>query len=183
GPGATPAGPRSTPSGATPRIVAAFLLGGVVGAALHAGLVREPPARVVYLERPAPATPVSAAPNEPASPIPPALPSPAADSAPAAHPSAPRSHASQLSAERMMLDEARTSLVKGDARGALEVLERHRRAFPSPLLGEERDALQIQALVKAGRYDEARARAEAFRKRSPDSLFLPMVDAALGSIP
>ena len=34
-----------------------------------------------------------------------------------------------------------------------------------------------------GRYDEARARAEAFRKRTPDSLFLPTVESAIASIP
>jgi hypothetical protein len=55
--------------------------------------------------------------------------------------------------------------------------------FPSALLGEERDALQAQApWSKAARYDEARAR-DSFRKRTPGSLFLPMVDAAIASIP
>jgi hypothetical protein len=101
-------------------------------------------------------------------------------------PSAPRpapSAASQLGAERTLLDGARAALVQGDAAGALALLERHRRSFPSAILGEERDAMQVEALVKAGRYDEARARAEAFRKRAPDSLFLATVDSAVASIP
>jgi len=62
-------------------------------------------------------------------------------------------------------------------------LDRHRRTFSAPLLGEERDAMWIQALVKAGRYDDARTRAAAFRRRSPDSLFTSVVDSAIGSIP
>lgn len=179
-------GPAARPSGVTgasAKLVAAFLVGGALGAALHAGLTKEPAARIVYLERPTPVVPVAPPPSEPAVQSAPPMPAAAPDSAPATHASAPRSHASQLSAERMMLDEARSSLVQGDARGALEVLERHRHAFPSPLLGEERDALGVQALVKAGRFDEARSRAESFRRRSPDSLFLPMVDAAIRSIP
>jgi hypothetical protein len=43
--------------------------------------------------------------------------------------------------------------------------------------------MQVQALVAAGRYDEARVRANVFRKQTRDSLFLPMVDAAIASIP
>jgi outer membrane protein assembly factor BamD (BamD/ComL family) len=83
----------------------------------------------------------------------------------------------------MILDEARSALLRGEAQQALDALERHRRTFPSPVLGEERDALQVQALVKAGRYAEARARGEAFGRRVPDSFYLPMVNAALASIP
>jgi len=81
------------------------------------------------------------------------------------------------------LDEARAALVQHDAQRALDALEHHRRAFPRALLAEERDAMRVQALVAAGRYDEARARASAFRKSAHDSLFLRMVDAAIASIP
>jgi hypothetical protein len=51
------------------------------------------------------------------------------------------------------------------------------------MLGEERDALRVETLVKAGRYEEARARADAFRKATPKSLFLSAVAAAIASIP
>jgi hypothetical protein len=70
-----------------------------------------------------------------------------------------------------------------EIRGAFDRLERHRRAFSNPLLAEERDAMWIQALVKASRFDEARARGEVFRKRYPDSLFSSAVDSALESVP
>jgi outer membrane protein assembly factor BamD (BamD/ComL family) len=82
-----------------------------------------------------------------------------------------------------LLDEARSALAQGDPARALERLQRHRQSFPMPLLGEERDAMWVSALVKAGRYDEARTRAEAFRRRFPDSLFASMVDTAIASIP
>jgi outer membrane protein assembly factor BamD (BamD/ComL family) len=82
-----------------------------------------------------------------------------------------------------MLDVARTAITEGDAQRGLDRLEQHRRLFPNALLTEERDALQVQALVKAARYDKARARAGEFRRRTPGSLFLPAVDAAIASIP
>jgi hypothetical protein len=41
----------------------------------------------------------------------------------------------------------------------------------------------VQALVKAGRFDEARSRGESFRKRFPDSLFSAAVQSALESVP
>jgi hypothetical protein len=62
-------------------------------------------------------------------------------------------------------------------------LERHEREYPKPILGEEREALMVEALVRAGRYDEARVRAAAFRRATPGSLFLSAVDAAIRSIP
>jgi hypothetical protein len=164
----------------------AFLTGGVVGAALYATLAKAPPPQVVYIDRPAVLPVPSAAPPSAAPPsaeantalqtspsVPPVSP----------HASPPRSHASQLSEERVLLDEARAAISQGDAQRGIERLERHRRLFPNALLAEERDALQVQALVKAARYDEARARADSFRKRTPGSLFLPMVDAAISSIP
>jgi hypothetical protein len=160
----------------------AFLTGGVVGAALYAGLSKPPPPRVVYVDRPValPASPPPA-PSAEASAIAPTVPTAATTIA--SHPSQSKSHASQLSAERVILDEARAAISQGDAQRGLDRLERHRRLFPNALLAEERDALQVQALVKAGRYDEARARADLFRRRAPGSLFLPMVDAAIDSIP
>ena len=62
-------------------------------------------------------------------------------------------------------------------------LERHRVTFPRPLLAEERDAMQVQSLVAAGRYDEARMHADAFHEHNHDSLFLHVVDTAIASIP
>ena len=66
---------------------------------------------------------------------------------------------------------------------ALEAIEGHARKFPKGQLLEERDSLWVQALVNAGKFDEARLRAAEFRASFPDSMLLPAVEAALASIP
>jgi hypothetical protein len=191
GPGTDGPAPSRPPSaaGATGSLVSygtaavAFLAGGVVGAALYAGLAKTPSPQVVYVDRPVVVSAPPAAPpsSEPA-PVPQTSPAAPVTSA-VARSIPPKSRASQLSAERVLLDEARSAIAQGDSQRGLDHLERHRRLFPNALLAEERDALQVQALVKAGRYDDARARADSFRRRTPGSLFLPTVDAAIGSIP
>ncbi len=104
----------------------------------------------------------------------------AARPVPPRHPSTP---ASSLSEERALLDSARSALGEGEGARALAITDAHVRRFVHPQLGEEREALAIQALVIAGRFVEARARADRFRANSPDSLFLPAVLASLASIP
>jgi hypothetical protein len=162
-----------------------FVAGGAVGALLHAGFSSRPAARVVYVDRPMPSI-ASAAPSasSPSAPAPSAansaIPAP---SVPSMAASTPRPGLAQLDAERALLDAARVALVGGDSDTALRALDRHARTYARPILGEERDALFVQALVRAGRYDEARTRADAFRRRAPNSLFLSAVDAAIASIP
>jgi hypothetical protein len=161
----------------------AFAVGGAVGAALHAGLASAPEPRVVYVERPAPAVPSVAPPAATTSASSAAeSAAPAAATAPLVVPS-PHVRRAQLDAERALLDAARVALVSGDTDTALHELDRHARTYGHPILGEERDALFVQTLVRAGRYDDARIRAEAFRRRAPQSLLLPAVDAAIASIP
>jgi hypothetical protein len=89
----------------------------------------------------------------------------------------------RLAAERSLLEIARVALVRGQAAGALAALERHARQFPSGALAEEREGLLVQALVAARQYDRARERAARFNQRYPRSLFAPVVEQALGSIP
>lgn len=95
----------------------------------------------------------------------------------------PSSDASSLKAERAVLDRVRESLSAGDTGEALRLVELHQRSFARPQLVEEREALAIQALVVGGRYDDARARAERFRRAFPNSLFLPAVQTSVDSIP
>jgi hypothetical protein len=161
------------------KIAVAFLMGGIAGVSLYASLAKRPSAQLVYVDRPV-VLPAPSAPSAESSIAPQT--SPVAASVGLRIPSS-KSRASQLSEERAILDEARAAMSEGNAQGSLDRLDRHRRLFPKALLAEERDALQVQALVKAARYDEARARANTFRKRVPGSLFLPMVDAAIDSIP
>ncbi len=100
------------------------------------------------------------------------------------HPGAPPPAASSsLSAEQLLLDQARAALTAREPERALALLSEHARRFARPQLGEEREALAIQALAVEGRFDEARARAARLRASAPNSLFLPAVDATLTSIP
>ena len=192
-------GPQSRPDRApSPRFpsgaltVGAFILGGFSGAALTA--VLQPP-RIVYVDRAAaPSVPLVAAsaPQAIASATPPldgveplqhAAESTGPPPPPAA-PSPPRpADVTQLGAERIALDAARAALVRGDPTSALNRLADHRRRYPNGLLSEEREAMWVEALVHAGRYDEARFAAAKFRERAPQSLFQGAVETAIRSIP
>jgi hypothetical protein len=170
-------------------LVLTLFAGGAAGALIHARFTSAPTTRVIDTNAPAPSMsmqrPFGASPSTitvteavesaPAAERPP-TPEPASKSTPPAG-------LSQLDAERALLDTARIALVRGDNDDAIRVLDRHEKTFRRPLLGEEHDALLVQALVRTGRYDEARSRADAFRRRVPQSLLLPAVDAAIASIP
>jgi hypothetical protein len=88
-----------------------------------------------------------------------------------------------LAAERAALDVARTALGRGDGANALVACDDHARKFPRGALAEEREAIAVQALVLEHRPDDARARAERFRKTHPRSILLPAVLAAAGVEP
>jgi hypothetical protein len=170
---------------------AVFVGGAGVGVALHAAFVHPPAPRIVYVQ--APGAPIASAPARVVPAVvaeaaatavaeavdPETLPRAASPAAASTPPPAP----GQLDSERALLDAAHVALVAGDSDTALRALERHARKYPRAMLGEERDALFVQALVHAGRYDEARAHADAFRRHAPGSLFMPAVDAAIASIP
>jgi len=91
----------------------------------------------------------------------------------------PDPHDASLAAERALLDRARTALVRGRPSEAFEATLEHEVDFGDGRLLEERQVLQIQALLGLGRQTEAKRLAEAFRQSHPDSLLLPAVDQAL----
>jgi hypothetical protein len=170
----------------TSLLAVAFVAGAAVGALVHARVAPASASRIVYVDRPAPSIPsatfaatssTTQLPSAGAS----ALPATAISATVVASP--PHAGLAQLDAERALLDTARVALVSGDSATALEALDRHTQTYRHPILGEERDALFVQTLVRAGRYDEARTRAETFRREAPRSLFGPAVDAAILSIP
>jgi resuscitation-promoting factor RpfA len=78
-----------------------------------------------------------------------------------------------LAAQQSLLDDARSSLVRGDGTSALSAIGAHRLRFPDTALGEERAALEIRSLVALGRLEEARERHAAFERAFPGSLFAP----------
>lgn len=163
-------------------IVVVALGGGAAGGyrALHPA--SDPP-------RSAPVTPVLEAPRAPAleaprapSEAPAAAPAPegAAPAATAAHlparrPASPEDAAShhappsRLAAEGRIVLEARAALRDGRPEDALRVLEPARAEFAGGVLVQEREALAIEALAKAGRRADARRRADAFLHAYPES--------------
>jgi hypothetical protein len=84
-----------------------------------------------------------------------------------------------LAREQLLLQRARSALVRRDGAAALEGLRLHARQFPVGALIEEREALRVEALMRLQRTAEARARAADFHRRWPDSLLADMVDQAL----
>jgi hypothetical protein len=80
--------------------------------------------------------------------------------------------ASQLREESLAVLEARAALRAGDAARSLGLLEQARARFPHGALGQEREALTIEALAKTGQAATARRRAEAFLRAHPQSPYL-----------
>ena len=182
------AGGSGQPAGLTSassltKTLLTFVLGTAVGASGYALLrrTREAPPQVAPVTAPAP-TPVTVEPAPPAgnevkAPAPRPAPTRAVDDRAAG------GRDTDLARERALLEVARTALSRGQNAAARSALERHAQSFPKGQMLEERESLWVQALVAAGEYPAARARGERFRKRFPRSIFLPVVDGALRSIP
>jgi hypothetical protein len=174
------------PSWRTLLPLATLVAGGVIGAAIRSTLA--PP--VVYVDRPLKVAPSAARVQDPSPVIPPTdrLPEIAHErvvQAPSTtpHPRVLESEAQQLAQERRAVDAARAALTAGDTSRALAVLDEHERAFPRGILREEREALAVRALARAGRGAEAKARAAVFHTQFPQSLFASGVDTELERIP
>jgi TolA-binding protein len=110
---------------------------------------------------------------------------PAATVSPDVAPEAPPSDATVRSAgpasqvtltrELVALDAARSTLARGDAQGALAMLDQYARKNPNGRLAIEAEVLRIDALASSGRKELATRRAEAFLKRYPNSVLAPRV--------
>jgi len=86
-----------------------------------------------------------------------------------AFPDVDQSALASTSLEGRRVAEARALLRSGKASAALAALTAIGTEFPRGALVQEREALTIEALLVAGRRDEARARAEQFLARYPTS--------------
>jgi hypothetical protein len=178
------------------RGFATFLVGAAVGATVYgtaehlssrrsaapsaapsAPRVSEPP-----VTAPIPELPPSQPSAVPTAPTPRAdEPGTAASANRATRPGDGRDHG--LATERKLVEMARTALTRGEINSAFATLDRHVRLFPRGQLAEERDSLYVQALVTRGDALHARERAGHFHQQYPHSLFAPVVDQALRSIP
>lgn len=101
-----------------------------------------------------------------------ALPLPTSEPAPAAPASEARPRttpASQLREESHAVLEARAALRAGNAAQCLRLLEQARERFPRGALGQEREALAIEALAQSGQSSAARRRADSFLQKYPQS--------------
>jgi hypothetical protein len=84
-----------------------------------------------------------------------------------AHPRSPTP--SQLREESMAVLEARSALRSGNAARSLQLLQEMNVRFPRGALGQEREALSIEALAQAGQTATAKRRAAAFLRVHPQS--------------
>lgn len=89
----------------------------------------------------------------------------------------------QLAAERVLVERARSALVRSRPADALAAVKQHHKNFPAGRLTEEREAIRVLALVAQGEHYRARRVAKSFRQRYPHSLLRPMVDTALQARP
>ncbi len=161
----------------------AFALGAVVGGAVVA--LRTPAERIVYVDRASASAPTSAQATadsswHAAAPSGTTSPSGSAEGPKTTARSAGATPDGSLAAEQVLLDAARVALGRHDAAEALRAADRHQRRFPSGKLAEEREAIAIQALILLERPDDARARADRFRRTFPGSALQPAIDEGLG---
>ncbi|WP_437758624.1 tetratricopeptide repeat protein [Sorangium sp. So ce1389] len=88
----------------------------------------------------------------------------------------------ELLRESNLIDRARAAATQNpDA--ALSAVAEHQREFPAGRLAEEREYVAIRALMRLGRVDEARARADAFLARYPSTSYADRVHRTVGAAP
>ncbi len=171
------------PPGAAASQLGAYLTKGKLFLAMLAGLGLGAVGLSVWSSSSAPPTTVATVPSSPALPAatPPVIEAPAIVQEPvvaeepskAALEAKPRvSAASQLREESAAVLEARAALRAGDAPRSLALLSQARARFPRGALGQEREALTIEALSRAGQAAAAQRRAKAFLAAHPQSPYV-----------
>lgn len=157
--------------------VASLAVGGALGAGVHSVVATPKP-----VEQSTPAPVVVKEPEKPVEPPPPppVVDVPVEKVEPKVAPVAPKLSADeQLALEKSYVEQARAAMARQDTTAALEALGQHEKRFPKGQLTEERMALQVMALVSAGRSIEANNLATEFRRRFPNGLMRSVVDGAL----
>jgi len=87
-------------------------------------------------------------------------------------------HAGTNADEYRLLRAARQALAEFPAR-ALALTEEHARRFPRGMLGQEREAIAVEALFQLGREGQARERARSFFATYPSSPHRSRIERAL----
>ncbi|WP_233562509.1 hypothetical protein [Sorangium cellulosum] len=88
----------------------------------------------------------------------------------------------ELLREAARLAEIRAALARSPE-ASLSLLDEHRAEFPEGRLVAERELIAIDALVRRGRADQARGRAEAFLAQFPTSPHAERVRRLTGAAP
>ncbi len=197
---ATPLAAGSTAAGAAHAPASALLAGklpfgaavlalgvglGVGGTLAVQGFLQTAPVVVsapVAAKQPEVALEPAAAPPPVAEPVPeprakPPRPAPRPPPAAPESKSAPSAGDDTLVKEQRLLDIARAALVQKRFSAAREALDRHLLEYRDGALAEEREFLAIQVLRAEGRASEAEQRETSFRRRYPDSILIPALDA------
>jgi hypothetical protein len=125
------------------------------------------------------ATPSLAAPPLAAPPMP-ASPRHATAGEPALPSEPPSTTPAPLPETELALVTRARGMVATNPGGALQALDAHRSRFPHGNFEQEREVLAIEALVRLGRRDEARARARAFDVAFPQSAHRRRIGTLLG---
>ncbi len=81
--------------------------------------------------------------------------------------------------ELALLESAQRAASQGHPDEALALVERHRREFPRGRFGVEMSVVEIEALARTGRLEDAAARGERFLERHPDSPYTRRVEAVV----
>jgi outer membrane protein assembly factor BamD (BamD/ComL family) len=79
-----------------------------------------------------------------------------------------------------LLERAQDALRSRPAE-ALALCNEHTQRFPGGMLVQEREVIAIEALVKTGRKEDARKRADRFKTRFPGSSHTRRLDALLAN--
>jgi hypothetical protein len=87
---------------------------------------------------------------------------------------------SGLSAELAAVDGARRALQASNAREALRQLDAYEAHFAPPRFEQEATLLRVEALLALGSTDRARAIAESFLAREPESTYSQRIRSILG---
>lgn len=93
-----------------------------------------------------------------------------------------KARAASIQSELELIRRAQKHLHRGEDGAALALLAEHARRFPNGVLTQERDASRIAALCQAGDVVAARAQAERFLQRSPQSPFAERVKASCAKV-
>jgi hypothetical protein len=168
------------------KIGAAIVAAGLVGSGAWVAYDRSRAAPLASPPSPVQQTLPDAPPPQPAREITPDVPTmpdvPTTPDAPTTRlalpePRAPR-HVDR-DAEAALVRAAQAALLRDDAANALALTRQHATRFASGAHAEERDRIAIEALVRLGRTDDARAQAQRFFTHYPRSIYRPRIEALL----